>query len=43
MQAVLILTHKNAEQVYKLADYLSKKFYVYIHFDAKYTIPQNLL
>lgn len=43
MQAVLILAHKNAEQVYKLAEFLSKRFYVYIHFDAKYNIPQNFL
>ena len=35
MQAVVITAYRAPEQVYKLAEYLSKKFLVYIHFDKK--------
>ncbi|WP_076459657.1 beta-1,6-N-acetylglucosaminyltransferase [Limosilactobacillus caccae] len=35
MQAVLILAHKNIDQVIELATRLSKSFNVYIHFDKK--------
>jgi hypothetical protein len=35
MQAVLVLAHKNIDQVIELADLLSTKFEVYIHFDKK--------
>lgn len=35
MQAVLILAHKNVEQVFKLSKLLSSKFNVYVHFDTK--------
>lgn len=35
MQAVIILAHKNIDQVIKLANLLNEKFEVYIHFDQK--------
>ena len=35
MQAVVITAYRAPEQVCKLAEYLSKKFLVYIHFDKK--------
>lgn len=35
MQAVVITAYREPEQVYKLAECLSKKFLVYIHFDKK--------
>lgn len=41
MQAVLILAHKNIEQVINLSNKLNKKFLVYIHFDKKYKIPED--
>lgn len=43
MQAVLILAHKNVKQVYELSKLLNEQFYVYIHFDAKYEIPQSFI
>ncbi|MFR8033334.1 MAG: beta-1,6-N-acetylglucosaminyltransferase [Lachnospiraceae bacterium] len=42
MQAVLILAHKDAEQVLKLSKILSSHFLVYIHFDKKYHLPVEL-
>lgn len=41
MQAILILAHKNIEQVTKLATILHNNFEVYIHFDKKMNIPEN--
>ncbi|MEN3954061.1 beta-1,6-N-acetylglucosaminyltransferase [Ligilactobacillus salivarius] len=41
MQAILILAHKNIEQVTKLATILNNNFEVYIHFDKKMNIPEN--
>ncbi|MYY64562.1 beta-1,6-N-acetylglucosaminyltransferase [Lactobacillus salivarius] len=41
MQAILILAHKNIEQVTKLATILNNNFEVYIHFDRKMNIPEN--
>lgn len=35
MQAIIILAHKNIDQVVKLADLLNEKFKVYIHVDQK--------
>ena len=35
MQAVVITAYRDPEQVYKLAELLSRKFLVYIHFDKK--------
>ena len=35
MQAILILAHKNIDQVTKLATILNNNFEVYIHFDKK--------
>ena len=39
MQAILIIAHKNIEQVFQLADILTKRFDVYVHFDKKCIIP----
>lgn len=41
MQAVLILAHKDVEQVIELTSRLSKSFKVYIHFDRKTVITDN--
>ena len=41
MQAILILAHKNIEQVTKLATILNNNFEVYIHFDKTMNIPEN--
>ena len=41
MQAILILAHKNIDQVTKLATILNNNFEVYIHFDKKMNIPKN--
>lgn len=38
MQAILILAHKNEEQIYLLAERLRLQFLVYIHFDKKYNL-----
>lgn len=38
MQAILILAHKNAEQVFQLAKKMSIRFEVFIHFDKKMTL-----
>ena len=38
MQAILILAHKNIDQVTKLATTLNNNFEVYIHFDKKMNI-----
>lgn len=35
MQVVVITAYRAPEQVYRLAEYLSRKFLVYIHFDKK--------
>ena len=39
MQAVLVVAHKDAEQIIELSKILTRKFEVYIHFDTKYRIP----
>ena len=39
MQAVLVVAHKDADQIIELAKILTRKFEVYIHFDMKYRIP----
>ena len=39
MQAILILAHKNIEQIIDLSIILSKKFVLFIHFDRKYKMP----
>ena len=38
MQAVLILAHKNFDQVAQLSKLLQRKFEIYIHFDKKYRL-----
>lgn len=43
MQAVIILAHKNEEQVLKLANKLNKRFEIYIHFDKKMYVSKNLI
>ena len=35
MQAILILAHRDTEQVLRLADKLRQSFEIYIHFDTK--------
>ncbi len=41
MQAVLILAHKNAQQIIELSKRLTTHFEVYIHFDTKYKLPKQ--
>ena len=41
MQAILILAHKNIDQVTKLATILNNNFEVYIYFDKKLPIPEK--
>ncbi|MBP2058099.1 hypothetical protein J2Z60_001276 [Lactobacillus colini] len=41
MQAILILAHKDIEQVTKLATVLNDNFEIYIHFDKKLNIPKS--
>lgn len=41
MQAVLILGHKNPDQIISLCDHLRKYFDVYLHMDSKATIDDN--
>lgn len=41
MQAVLIIAHTNAAQVFALSQKLTRRFNVYIHFDKKYNIPEE--
>ena len=41
MQAVLVVAHKDAEQIIELSKILTRKFEVYIHFDTKYCIPKE--
>ena len=43
MQAVLILAHKNIDQVIELANRLSTNFEIYIHLDKKADITKNQL
>lgn len=40
MQAILILAHKNPEQVFSLALYLKRRFEIYIHFDKKFNLDE---
>ena len=35
MQAILIMAHRDMEQIIELTEILRKKFEVYIHFDTK--------
>lgn len=41
MQAVLILAHKNIDQVIELVERLSQTFEIYIHFDKKVTLTDD--
>ncbi len=41
MQAILILAHRNFDQVYQLAQYLNSDFEIYIHFDVKMPLNQS--
>ncbi|MGO2952506.1 MAG: beta-1,6-N-acetylglucosaminyltransferase [Lactobacillus sp.] len=41
MQAVLIVAHKNIEQMIKLANLLSRKFAVYVHIDKEYHLSRD--
>lgn len=41
MQAIIMLAHKDIEQVGKLAQLLSQKFEVYIHIDKKYRLSDS--
>lgn len=41
MQAILIIAHSNIEQVTELANLLSKRFVVYIHFDKKLILTKG--
>ena len=41
MQAVLILAHKNIDQVIELSQRLSSCFNVYIHFDKKVSLSEK--
>ncbi|MFQ9706988.1 MAG: beta-1,6-N-acetylglucosaminyltransferase [Limosilactobacillus pontis] len=41
MQAVLILAHKNINQVIELVERLSMTFEIYIHFDRKVTLNED--
>lgn len=41
MQAVLILAHKNIDQVIELSNRLSSSFEIYIHFDRKVTLTNT--
>lgn len=43
MQAILILAHKNIQQVVELSRKLNSNFNVYIHFDKKMTLDDNFL
>lgn len=43
MQAILILAHKNIQQVVELSRNLNSNFNVYIHFDKKMTLDDNCL
>ncbi|MGI1827024.1 beta-1,6-N-acetylglucosaminyltransferase [Ligilactobacillus salivarius] len=43
MQAILILAHKNVQQVVELSRKLNSNFNVYIHFDKKMTLDDNCL
>lgn len=40
MQAVLIVAHKNIEQMIKLANLLSRKFVVYVHIDKAHSLSR---
>ena len=41
MQAMLILAHKNVDQVLQLASKLNRRFEVYIHFDTKCPVSEK--
>lgn len=41
MQAVLIIAHRDLQQVVSLAELMHQKFEVYIHFDKKMTLPDD--
>lgn len=43
MQAVLIIAHRDIEQVQNLALFLNKQFNVYIHFDTKMSVSKETL
>ena len=38
MQAILIMAHRDMEQIIELTEILRKKFEVYIHFDTKMNV-----
>ena len=41
-QAVLILAHKDADYVYSLSMLLKQKFNVYVHFDTKFNLTEEV-
>ena len=43
MQAILILAHKNIQQVVELSRKLNLNFNVYIHFDKKMSLDNDYL
>ncbi len=43
MQAILILAHKNIQQVVELSRKLNSNFNVYIHFDKKMSLDNDYL
>ena len=41
MQAILIMAHRDMEQIIELTGILRKKFEVYIHFDTKMNVSSE--
>lgn len=41
MQAILIMAHRDMEQIIELTELLRKKFEVYIHFDTKMNVSSE--
>lgn len=41
MQAILIMAHREMEQIIELTGILRKKFEVYIHFDTKMNVSSK--
>lgn len=41
MQAILIMAHRDMEQIIELTEILRKKFEVYIHFDTKMNVSSE--
>lgn len=40
MQAILVIAHKNIDQVTELSKLLRRKFEVYVHVDKKCMVPE---